>query len=205
MSPAIPPLDEKALQERLRQRAPEMRRTLDSMIPKYLRAQVSADDILQDTWVSAFRSIKSFRADRSDSLDRWLTSVANRTLLDKLRKAWCVRRGGPKATLRRADAPVSSLVHLFAEVTSPGKSPSRVVASSEAAVRINDALETLPAQQQRAIRLQYIDGLSRREIAESMQKTEAAVNSLIFHGLQSLKTRLGGDHNFFSDAKDPPP
>lgn len=200
MSQVSPTLDEQTLHERLRARAPEMRLILEARIPSSLRAQVSPDDILQDVWVAAFQTYGVFREERSDSLDRWLTSIANRSLIDKLRHAKTLKRGGGRFTRRDADARNSSLADLAALVTAPDKTPSRVVASSEAAHAIHDALDTLPDPMRQAIWLCYIEGYSRRDIAAAMQKTEAAVGSLLFQGLRKLKEALGNGQKFFSDV-----
>ncbi len=200
MGQALSTMDEQSLQERLRARAPEMRSILETWIPSYLRSRISPEDILQDVWVSAFQTIKVFRPERSDSLDRWLTNIASRALIDKIREARCVRRGGGRRTLRGADAKVSSLANLFAQVASPDKTPSGEAAISEATEAIYGALDTLPEPQRRAIWLQFIQGYSRRDVAREMQKTEAAVNSLLFKGLRNLKDKLGSGKNFFSDA-----
>lgn len=200
MSQVLSPLDEQALQERLRVRAPEMRSILETQIPRYLRSQVSPEDILQDVWISAFRTRPVFRAQRVDSLDRWLTSIVNRALIDRLRKAYCQRRGGRHLTLRAGGMNVSSLANLFSLVASPEKTPSSEAATLEAVDAVQDALAALPDPQRRAIMLKYIEGYSRHDIAQVMQKTEAAVNSLLFNGLRRLKDKLGSGTKFFSDV-----
>jgi RNA polymerase sigma factor (sigma-70 family) len=200
-SQVSPAFDERHLQEHLRRRAPEMRRILEGQIPNSLRAQVSPDDILQEVWVAAFRTFQSFRAERSDSLDRWITSIANRSLIEKLRHAKTLKRGGGCHTQRDADLRNSSLANLATLVMAPDKTPSRVAASSEAAHAIHDALDTLPRPMREAIWMQYIEGIGRRAIAKAMHKSEAAVNALIFQGLQRLKVKLGASgRRFFSDV-----
>ncbi|HKQ47999.1 MAG TPA: RNA polymerase sigma factor [Phycisphaerae bacterium] len=201
MNQVVTVLDEKTLQERLRTRAPQMRDTLEAQIPRALRAQISPDDILQDVWMTAFRTYRSFRGERSDSLDRWLTSIVNRALIDKLKYVNRQKRKGDHHIMANADADASSIANLAAMVISPEKTPSRVAASSEAAHAINDALETLPESMREAIRLKYIEGFQRPDIARVMQKSESAVGSLIYHGLQRLRKKLGssGDR-FFSDV-----
>jgi RNA polymerase sigma factor (sigma-70 family) len=176
-----------------------MRIYLNGKIPKYLRSKISADDILQDVWVAAFQTMNLFRAERDDSLDRWLTSLANHALIDRFREAKRVRRGGEHCTVMDGDVLASSFA-LMAQIASPGKTPSRVAASSEAAVAIHEALGNLSEQQQRAVRMMYIEGKSRQEIARALQKTEAAVGSLLFTGLRHLKNRLGSGMKYFSDV-----
>ena len=63
------------------------------------------------------------------------------------------------------------------------------------------ALSRLPNDRRTAIRMRYLEGRSRPEIARTMDKSEAAVNSLLFHGLRDLRRRLGDTARFFSDVR----
>ena len=47
--------------------------------------------------------------------------------------------------------------------------------------------------------MRHIEGRSREEIAEAMNKTLAAVNGLLYQGLRQLRMRLGRASRFFSD------
>ena len=54
------------------------------------------------------------------------------------------------------------------------------------------ALNTLPARQRQAVVLRHIDGLSNPEIAEIMELTVEAVESLTSRGKRALKAGLAG-------------
>ena len=62
----------------------------------------------------------------------------------------------------------------------------------EAAVRLAEAMRELPTDQFEALRQRYIEGRSLALIAERMERSEAAVASLLKRGLQGLRLRLPG-------------
>jgi RNA polymerase sigma factor (sigma-70 family) len=127
--------------------------------------------------------------------------ITNHKLLDALKTAGRLKRGGSARIARAADRRRTSLTDLFARVASPGRTPSRDVAAAEAAHAVQIALSGLLADRRRVIQMRYLEERSRSEIAREMGKSEAAVNSLLFHGLRDLRARLGDVVRFFSDAR----
>src|SRR6185312_14752064 len=65
--------------------------------------------------------------------------------------------------------------------------PSR---RSDELIGLQDVLERLPENQRRAILLREWQGLSYREIAEELELSQSAVETLIFRARRSLATGL---------------
>jgi len=61
---------------------------------------------------------------------------------------------------------------------------------SERSARLFAAVETLPDDQQRVIRLRFAEEKSIREIADELGRSEGAVKQLQFRGLENLRNRL---------------
>lgn len=181
---------------------PRLKSYLASHIPSSLLSQFSADDILQETWASAFRDLPKFVPDGPDALDRWLTSIANHRLLDAIKAARRAKRGGANQP-RNVGAFnfKSSIANLLDAVASDGRTPSAEFALGEAVQVVISTLETLPLQRRRAVRMRYLEGRSIAEIGQSLAKSKPAVHSLLFHGLRQLRERMGSAERFFSDAK----
>jgi len=57
-----------------------------------------------------------------------------------------------------------------------------------------DLVETLPADQQKVIRLRYAEQKSLREIAGEMDRSEAAVKQLHYRALENLRQQMEGRH-----------
>lgn len=190
-------LDAGEVQRLLLARAEPLRRYVERKIPKRFRSILCAEDVLQEVWIAAFQTISP---DIRDT-DRWLTSLANSKLIDALRAVRTLKRGGDRRFVRDAAERLSSFEDLFGRLCSRQKTPSREVSAQETRHAVQVALSTLPDDRRQAIRLRHIEGLSRKEIAGIMQKTEAAINSLLYRGLNELRGRVGDAAKFFSDAK----
>ncbi len=157
------------------------------------------EDVLQEVWIAAFRNRENFVADRPDALDRWLTTIAQSKVLNAIKSGLNRRRGGKE---RHEDAAVrsQSYVDLFARVAGPLRTPSSHVALGEASTTIRVALAELPEARRQALILRFIECQSCDQIAASMNRTKASVNSLLFHGLRQLQQKLGAASKFLSDA-----
>ena len=202
MSHAQRTLTEAELQELLLTRANRLHRQAARKIPPRFKSVISAEDILQEVSIAAFRGLPSFRADRPDAFDRWMTTLVERKVVDACRAARTLKRGGGRPTVKNRRSRASSLADLFDRVASSGRTPSREVSAKEAVHAVQIALGSLPGDRRRAIWMRHIEGLSRAEIAKAMHKTDAAVNSLLFNGLRQMRRRLGQATAFFSNASN---
>ncbi len=140
-----------------------------------LKQHVEADDIVQETFLQAFKSIPRFRWQGEDSFVRWLNGIAEHVIL-KLADRF---KRHQKLSLER-DVPAGS--H-----GAPSKAPRR----EERFARLQKALDILSPDQKEAILLSRIDGLRVKEIADKMNRTQNAVLLLISRGLSKLKDNFG--------------
>ncbi|MFH1417610.1 MAG: RNA polymerase sigma factor [Planctomycetota bacterium] len=190
---------EEALLRGMRLRAPRLRNYLAMRIPSELRRLISAEDVLQEVWIAAFQGLSGFRADGEDALDRWLTCLAQRKMVNAINTATRVKRGGRLRIVHEADR-ASSLADLFARVVSPGRTPSSEAAATEAVDAMQIAIASLPDARREAIWMRFIEGRSPDAIAQAMGRTKSAVNGLLFHGLRQLQAQLGNAGKYLSDA-----
>lgn len=193
-------MDAGELQVELMTRAERLHRYVRGKIPAKMRAVVTPEDVLQEVWIAAHSGYANYVCNRPDGFDRWLIGIANHKLIDSLKTAGRLKRGGNVRVHHAGSKRGESLTDLFGRVAGDGKTPSRVVASREAAHAVQIALSRLPDDWRKAIQLRYLEGLSLGEIARAMEKTDAAVHSILYRGLRELRTRLGDLAKFFSDA-----
>lgn len=64
-------------------------------------------------------------------------------------------------------------------------------AEAEERAQIFRLVKDLPEDQQKVIAMRFVEGLSIREIAEKLAKSEGAVKQLQFRALHNLRDRLG--------------
>jgi RNA polymerase sigma-70 factor (ECF subfamily) len=65
---------------------------------------------------------------------------------------------------------------------------------AERRAMVFDLVKTLPADQQRVVRLRYAEQKSVREIAADMERSEAAVKQLHYRALEKLRAQMEGRH-----------
>ena len=149
---------------------------------KFLRNSDDAKDAAQEVFVQAFRSIKSFRYDAE--LSTWLYRIAVNRSIDALRirkrneKWFSFKDTFEKITVKIADYSGDSL-------------PEKSIELKEREKYLQDALEKLPANQQKALMLSKCEGFSNIEIAEILQVSVSSVESLIHRAKSSMAKTLG--------------
>jgi RNA polymerase sigma factor (sigma-70 family) len=188
------------LHEVLVPRIGTLRGYLDRHIPLSARQLLTVDDILQDVWVAAYRAAASFEPGGGDAVDRWLTTIAHSKLVDAVRRVRRMKRGGDRRYVRDVQRPATSFSSLFARLRSPDRTPSEDVHLVETAHVMLMALNRLSDRQRRAVELQFLYGLTRREIAEELETSEKAVKELVHRGLLLMRDVLGPATKYFTDA-----
>lgn len=178
-------------------REARLRCEIARQVPARFQSMVSADDVLQEVRAALLRADLASVRDWTP----WVRTAIRNALLRALRHARALRRGGGRHArdLERR----TSGDGLLATLARKSRTPSRQVAGAEARQAVVLALASLPEPERVALCLCHLEGLSRRQAAAQMGRTEAAVNGLLFRGLRRLQERLGEAGKFFSDAHGP--
>jgi RNA polymerase sigma-70 factor, ECF subfamily len=137
-----------------------------------LSSREEAEDATQTTFMNALRGLG--RGVVPDSEQAWLFKIAENVCLSRRRTSW--RRG-------RIESPSD-----FEQIEDVIPSPPRDLADE--LIGLQDALEAMPENQRRAILLREWQGLSYREIADELELSQAAVETLIFRARRTLATGL---------------
>ena len=161
-----------------------------------LQRVLSAEDVLQETFLQAAIRISTFEPRGDDAFYRWLATIAEHRLIDMARAQRAAKRGGEHVALPPGEE--SSLTDLLTLVAAHEHTPSRSIAGHEAIAAITGALPQINADYREALQLRYIEGLSVAQTAERMQRTERAVHMLCHRGLAQLRDVLGPDSKFLS-------
>lgn len=167
-------------------------------IPRQLRSLLSTEDVLQEVWISAFRGIAGFKPNGPDAFSRWLMTIAERRLVDKIREARALRRGGGRLPFQEADAHQSSLVALYTCAVAGQRTPSREASAKEMSRAVRMAIAALPNDQRQVVQMRHIEGLSVAEIAVAVKRTKSSVHGLLHRGLCRLGEELGDASRFLS-------
>jgi RNA polymerase sigma factor (sigma-70 family) len=136
-----------------------------------LRNREDAEDAVQTTFMNAYNSLTDGRVPRQEA--SWLFRIARNVCLNRIR----THTRKPAGSLDGIDIASSRGVedqldqHLHA-------------------VALRVALERLPEQQRKAIVLRELQGASYAEIAEALDTTQGAVESLIFRARRQLASSI---------------
>ena len=136
-----------------------------------VREQV--DELVQDTFVRAFNSIDSFRAD--SALRTWLFTILKRLILDRRRAE---RRRGDVVELEEGHA-----VQAYDALDS--------LVADETAVRVRNAVDGLSPLQREVFLLRVNEGMAYSEIATVVGSTEGACRVHYHNAMRSIKESLG--------------
>lgn len=116
-----------------------------------------AEEIVQDTWLTAVRRIRQFDPARG-SFEGWLRGIAVNLLRNQLRRNRRIARPPPLAT-------------------TPGKDTE--AARRDQAERVALALSELPDHYEAVLRAKYLEQQSVNELAATLGQTSKAVESLL--------------------------
>ena len=137
----------------------------------------AAEDVVQDAFLSLWRAGARYDPNRG-SVRTWVLGIVHNRAIDALRRATVhdSRRASDEGIEERFAATDRTDV----EAVRRGD-----------AVQVRDALETLPADQQRVIELAYFGGFTHSEIAEMLETPLGTVKGRMRLGLEKLRTVLG--------------
>jgi RNA polymerase sigma-70 factor (ECF subfamily) len=149
---------------------------------KMLGNQQDAEDILQETFIKAFRHLNSF--DGRSNLSTWLYRIATNEALMKLRKKKpdTVSIDEPVETMEGEQEPL--------QIVDWCCLPEDELMSTEARANLDRSVQKLPESLRAVFVLRDIEGLSTRETAEVLDISEAAVKTRLSRARFQLRELL---------------
>lgn len=132
----------------------------------------AAEEVVQDTFVRAFSSLESFRGE--SSLRTWLFTIARRLVVDRRR-----------ARRRRRDVEDLDDVDAATEFTALDD-----MIAGEAEMKVKEAVRRLSPTQREVFLLRVNEGMSYRDIAETVGTTEGAARVHYHNALRTMKEHL---------------
>ena len=143
-----------------------------------------AEDAAQEAFIQAWLRLPSYRPQAS--LKNWLYRIAVNTAIDMLRKEKRILPGEiENLNLRNAE---------------PG--PETMAANSEQAVLVQEAALTLPDASRAVLVLREFEGLSYKEISESLDIPVGTVMSRLNYARKLLKEKLEVKLYVYAEAEN---
>ncbi|ACD89433.1 MAG: sigma-70 family RNA polymerase sigma factor [Chlorobium limicola] len=149
---------------------------------RFVLNREDAEDLAQDVFVEVYRSLDQFRAE--SKLSTWIYRIAVTKSLDHLRRMKRKKRFSSLKRIIGVDDPAENL-------PSPSSdNPEHTLTDKESLGILQSALNTLPDNQKTAFLLSKQDGYSNSEIADILQTSVSAVESLIHRAKKNLHEKL---------------
>jgi RNA polymerase sigma-70 factor (ECF subfamily) len=154
-----------------------------------LRGKVDPSDIVQETLLKAHLALAQFRGQSDAEMAGWLRTILANVLTDALRRFQAEARDvAQERSLQQAVEESSSRIQAWLVAEQP--SPEEQVIRQEQLLQLAEALAELPPDQQQAVELRHLKGLSVAEVARQMSRSKEAVAKLLLRGVARLRERL---------------
>ncbi len=149
---------------------------------RVLHNAADAEDIAQEVFIEAYRSISSLQ--NGEKLSFWLYRMALNKSINFQKKNRLLK----KVLFLDHIAPGKDCKHM-PRILCPEADPHQAMVREERMHIFKDALSGLPARQQKAFILHHFEDLSYKEIADVLKVSLSCVESLIFRAKSNLKKK----------------
>jgi RNA polymerase sigma-70 factor (ECF subfamily) len=167
-----------------------------------LRAQVEADDIIQEIYLEVFRNFHKFEYRDPNSFYKWLVTVIGWKIRDFDKYFFKTSKRQPGETLslsdRIGDEANGSMRDLAETIRGRSFTPSQIAVQREGYRMLEAALEKLPPHYREVIRLRHLEQRSARETAELLALKVNAVN-VLFHRAQQRLHEVLREMSYFPE------
>lgn len=151
-------------------------------IISYTKNEEDAQEVLQDVFVTVYRTAKNFKF--QSSAGTWVYRIAVNKSLDFLRNKKATKRFGVFKSIYKKDT--GELEYEETDFIHPGVK----LENKEGSKYLFKAIDALSENQQTAFILTQIEGLPQKEVAEIMKTSSKSVESLIQRAKANLRVEL---------------
>jgi RNA polymerase sigma-70 factor (ECF subfamily) len=157
---------------------------------KFFSAE-KADDLTQETFLRVYNKIGQFRGDAP--FEAWLWQIAANLYRKSLARQYTLKRAGEIVSLDD-ESGAGSGDYLEDKIDA---TPLDAVLQAEQRRELGAAIEDLPEQMRKCIKLRVFQDLSYLEIAVVMRISPQTVKAHLFQARKQLRARLG---EYFADV-----
>ncbi len=153
-----------------------------------IAARVDASDILQETYLEAFKRLPKYLQQEGMPFYLWLHWIAREKVLGLHRR----HLGADKRAVQHELPlmPVDSSAEFVSVIIGRGPSPSQELARVELAERLRLALGRLDTDERDLILWRHFEQLSARDMAQLLGITEAAAGKRYIRAVERLRNIL---------------
>ena len=157
-------------------------RRLMRLVSRLVRDQAEAEDIVQETFIKAFRALRHFRGD--SAFYTWLYRIGINTAKSHL--VTQARHGTVPSDIDAGQTEGGEEHEALRDINTP----ESLLASKQIVQTVNAAMDLLPLELRTAIVLRELEGLSYEEISQVMVCPIGTVRSRIFRAREVIAEKL---------------
>jgi RNA polymerase sigma-70 factor (ECF subfamily) len=181
--------DAEALGRLLEAQRAGLHRLAERQLEGRIAVRVDASDILQQTFLEAYRGFPQFAGRDMRELLAWLHSILDHKIAGAIRDHTLLQKRDMSRE-RSMDDTHGGGKPLKQDLDANFSTPSQRAMRGEDANRLEQALAGLPDDQREAVRLRHLEGWALSDIAVRIGRSTAATAGLIKRGMKALRRRL---------------
>jgi len=180
--------DERAFQALFQRHRVRLHQVIALRMDRRLAARADASDILQETYLQAFKRLPKYLEQEDMPFFLWLRWIAREKVMALYRR----HLGADKRAIDREIPllPADSSAQFVSGVIGAGPTPSQQLAKGELADQLRAALRQLEPGERDLILWRHFEQLSIRETALLLHITEAAAGKRYIRALEHLRKLL---------------
>lgn len=155
-----------------------------SYATRMLGNQDDGEDVAQEVFIKAYRSLESFRG--ASSFSTWLYRIATNLCIDRVRK----RKRSPQEAYSLDEPLDKDEERGGRDLPDTTAEPMRNVERDELRQQVRLTVAEMPEKLRSVLLMCDIQGMSYEDIAESLQCPIGTVKSRLFHARADLARRL---------------
>ncbi len=159
------------------------RRPLYSFILKMMEGRGDVDEVFQEVW---FRAIKSLPTYRDDKFLSWLFRIAHNLIIDR------ARRAKPMVDIQASSEDGEDVIE--SQLADRKIGPELEVSGREIGQRIQAAVQQLPEEQREVFLLRTESDVSFKEIARIQKTSINTALARMHYAVQKLRAELRTDY-----------
>lgn len=146
---------------------------------RYVKSQPDAEDILQETFIKAFKAIPKFNFDISTNFSAWIYQICVNCSFDYHRKR-----------KKRKSDQTASLSEIYWEPEAQDASPEKMAITNQAVQQVKNAMDILSPKQRIIFDLRHLQHKALKEISDRLQVSPSTVKKQLERAVAKLRIQL---------------
>jgi RNA polymerase sigma-70 factor, ECF subfamily len=169
-----------------------LRRMVELRLSPVLRGRVDASDVIQESFLEAWRRLEDYRKNPAMPFFLWLRFLTRQQLFAVHNRHAGVKARDPRreVALYQGALPEASSEALAFQLLGQLPSPSEAVIRAELTMRLQEGLDALDPEEREILALRHFEQLTNAEAAKEIKISEAAAAKRYLRALRRLKGLL---------------